>query len=238
MPDPIKDTPSRIITEPTRINGALVYDKLQSGQAINIAPLGKVEIILDEENLGLESVTLENLQRGWERDKDSFTQRLVLAGIRLDPFTAYKYYQIQRKTLQVLGKPIASAGMRGERALGNNFRLSEAKGQALCSEYAILSTFIAQKIGEPARLVIGMTPIEEEHNQWREPHAYIWLDNINAVYDPVLAENPDDLPALMLPSQGVTFDTLLHGQDVSCKQIGKDFSRNYGLEPFGFGVRL
>lgn len=215
-----------------------IYDKLQPNQPIDIAVLGKITIEIDEENLGLEKVNLDNLQKGWERDREGFAKHCTELGISLDPFTVYKYYQIQRKAFQVLGKPIENQALRTQkqRELGCKCKLSEMKGVAMCSEYAILSTYIAQKIGEPAHLVVGSVLTGDE--QWREAHAYGWVDGINAVFDSVQAQGDGEYPALMMPINPATLGTLEDGFDIEAKRIGSSTIATYGLEAGGFDAKL
>ncbi|MCL4354281.1 MAG: hypothetical protein M1444_03150 [Patescibacteria group bacterium] len=215
-----------------------IYDKLLPNQPIDIAVLGKITIEIDEENLGLEKVNLDNLQKGWERDREGFTKHCAELGIPLDPFTVYKYYQIQRKAFQVLGKPIENQALRTQRQreLGDKCKLSKMKGVAMCSEYAILSTYIAQKIGEPAHLIVGTVLTGDE--QWREAHAYGWVDGINAVFDSVQAQSDGEYPAMMMPTNPATLRTLEDGIDIEAKRIGSTTTATYGLEAGGFGATL
>ncbi len=215
-----------------------IYDTLIPNQPIDIAVLSKVTVEIDEENLGLERVNLDNLQKGWELDKELFTKHCEESGISLDPFTVYKYYQIQRKVFQILGKPIENKTLRDKRQLelSDKCKLSEMKGVAMCSEYAILAAYIAQKIGEPAHLIIGSVLTGD--NQWRESHAYIWIEGINAIFDSVQTQNPDEYPALMIPTSPTTLKTLEDGFDIEAKRIGTSITKIYGLEAGGFGAIL
>src|SRR3990167_5530577 len=117
-----------------------VYDELKDGYAVNIAAFGNIFVEIDEANLGLEKVTLENLEKGWEAQGESFTKNLKEHGIETDPFTVFKWYQIQRKVFQTLGEPNVNAGERNRRFIEQDHRvkLSETQGFAMCSEYAIL----------------------------------------------------------------------------------------------------
>lgn len=217
-----------------------IYDKLEPHQLVNIAVLGNILLEIDEENLGLERISMENLQKGWDREGETFTKGLVEKGIDLDPFTVYKYYQIQRKVFQVLGKPTNNAGARDRRfrALGDHIKLSETKDHAMCSEYAMLTTYIAQKIGEPAHLIVGAA-IGNDEDKWREAHAYVWVDGLNAVFDTVQAQNDMEYPALMIPTTpATTLQTLEGGLDIEGKRLGTNFTAHYGLEAGGFGVKL
>ena len=54
-----------------------IYDNLEPHQLVNIAALGNISLEIDEENLGLERISLENLQKGWERERETFTKGLV-----------------------------------------------------------------------------------------------------------------------------------------------------------------
>lgn len=217
-----------------------IYDHLEPNQAINIAAFGNIGIEIDEENLGLERISMENLQKGWERDKEGFEKHCKELGIELDPFEVYKYYQIQRKVFQVLGQPTQNAAARSRRfaEMGNKVKLSETKGNAMCSEYAILSTYIAQKIGEPAHLIIGSAAEDSDTDKWREAHAYVWNDRTNSVFDSVLAQSDNEYPALMRPTTPSTLNTLENGHDVQARRIGSNFTRFYGLEAGGFGVKM
>ncbi len=220
------------------IQGGKVYDELRDGQAVNIAALGNIFIQIDEENLDLERVTLENLEKAWKTQSQSFTEGIQERGIEADPFTVFKWYQIQRKVFQTLGEPNLNAGERNRRFIEqkDQVKLSETKGYAMCSEYAILSAYIAQKIGEPAHLIIG-TGIPNDQEQWREAHAFVWVDGLNAVFDSVQAQTDNEYPALMLPKTPVTFEALEAGLDIEGQRIGTDFTTHYGLEAGGFGVR-
>jgi len=242
LPEPVAEavaTPTSPVEAPYRsIQFGKVYDELQDGQAVNIAALGNIFVEIDEANLGLERVTLENLQKGWEAQSESFTQGLKERGIEADPFTVFKWYQIQRKAFQTLGEPNLNAGERNRRFIeqSDRVKLSETKGFAMCSEYAILSAYMAQKIGEPAHLIIGAA-IPNDQEQWREAHAFVWADGLNAVFDSVQAQSDNEYPALMIPKTPVTFEALEAGLDVEAKRIGTDFTAHYGLAAGGFGVK-
>lgn len=210
-----------------------VYDSLKPHQRLNIAILGDVTIEIDEENLGLERVSMDNLRRGWEVDQRGFSERCIASGIGLDPFEVFKYYQIQRKVYEVLGKP---SDRQKDRS--NHVKLSETRGNAMCSEYAILSAFIAQKVGEQAHLIIGAGIEESDPQQWREAHAYVWVNGMNMVFDSVLAQSHNEYPALMVPMRPATLRTLEDGFDIHARRIGADFTRFYGLEAGGFGTKL
>lgn len=217
-----------------------IYDHLQPNQGINIAALGNILIEIDEDNLGLERISMENLQRGWERDREEFARHCAELGIDIDPFEVYKYYQIQRKVFQVLGQPTQNTTARNNRfkEMGDRVKLSETKGNAMCSEYAILSTYIAQKIGEPAHLIVGAAAEAGDEHKWREAHAYVWVDGLGAVFDSVLAQGDNEYPALMKPTTPATLATLESGKDIEAKRIGSNFTRYYGLEAGGFGLRM
>lgn len=217
-----------------------IYDKVEPHKLINIAAFGNINLEIDKENLGLERISTDNLLKGWEREKEGFSQGCKENGIDLDPFIVYKYYQIQRKVFQTLGKPIENTGARSKRfnELGDNVPLSQTKGHAMCSEYAILSAYIAQKIGEPVHLVIGAAVKPDDPQQWRDAHAYIWVDGLNAIFDSVQAQSDTEYPALMVPTKDTTLETVENGFDVEAKRLGSSFTAHYGLEAGGFGVRL
>ena len=141
----LKDIARSPIREATfrEIHFGRIYDHLEPHDVINIAAFGKIGIEIDEENLGLERISLDNLQKGWERDREAWSKSLAEQGIDLDPFSVYKYYQIQRKVFQTLGEPTTNVEERNRRfdESGNVINLSETKGYAMCSEYAILSTY-------------------------------------------------------------------------------------------------
>lgn len=215
-----------------------IYDHLEPGKRINIAALGNISITIDEENLDLGRVSIENLKKGWEVDSRWFTQRCEELGINEDPFEIYKYYQIQRKVVQVLGKPVESVGIRRKSQMENNddMQLSQTKDKAMCSEYAILSTYIAQKIGEDARLVIGSVVESSDKEQWREAHAYVWVGGLNLIFDSVIAQSDSEFPALMRPKSSSSISTLEEGKDIEAIRLGSTFARYYGLEAGGFGI--
>jgi hypothetical protein len=188
----------------------------------------------------LEKISKRNLQKGWERDREGFEEYCKKLGIDLDPFEVYKYYKIQRKVFQVLGEPTQNAASRNFRfsEMGNRVKLSRTIGNAMCSEYAILSTYIAQKIGEPVCLIVGSAVEEADPDKWREAHAYVWNASTNIIFDSVLAQGDSEVPAIMRPTTPATLTTLESGYDVHAKRIGSTFTRNYGLEAGGFGVKL
>ncbi len=217
-----------------------IYDRLYPNQTINIAAFGDISILIDEANLGLERVSLESLHKGWEKDKEIFSAHCVKLGIDIEPFEVYKYQRIQSKTLQVLGPSIQNVGLRNKRFhdMGDKVNLSETKGFAMCSEYAILSTFIAQKIGEPARLIIGSAVETNDKLKWRESHAFGWIDGLNCVFDSVLASSDREYPAIMQPTISTALEVLESGKDIKAKRIGSNFYRFYGLEAGGFGIEM
>lgn len=222
-----------------------IYDRLEPHKPINIAAFGAIWLEIDEEKLDLERVGLGNLLKAWERVKETWTRQCQELGITIDPFTVFKYYHIQRKVYEILGRPISDDGMRKKR-LGelSNFGekvvpLSQMKGSCMCAEYAILATYIAQKLGEPVHLISGMVAIDEgDGNYWREPHAFTWIDGINGVFDSVLAQSNNEYPALMLPLQKTSLDTLEAGLDVETRRIGTTTTRIYGLMASSFGIKL
>ncbi|HSX44308.1 MAG TPA: hypothetical protein VLE69_03365, partial [Candidatus Saccharimonadales bacterium] len=179
-----------------------------------------------------------NLEKGWGAQSETFTKGLKEHGIETDPFTVFKWYQIQRKVFQTLGTPNLNAGERNRRFVeqSDRVKLSETKSFAMCSEYAILSAYIAQKIGEPAKVVIGAA-VTGQDDQWREAHAFVWADGLNAVFDSVQAKGDDEYPALMIPKLPVGFGVLEAGMDIAGQRIGTNFTAHYGLEAGGFGVK-
>lgn len=215
-----------------------VYDKLEDGQTVNIAAYGNIAVQIDEENLDLKRVSPESLEKAWEVQGESFTKGLEERGITEDPFTVFKWQQIQSKVFRTLGEPNVNKGERNRRFIEHNniVKLSETKGFAMCSEYAILSAYIAQKIGEPAYVLIGAA-VTDNQEQWREAHAFVWVDGLNAVFDSVQAQSANEYPALMIPKTPVSFDAFESGMDIEGKRIGTDFTVHYGLEAGGFGVR-
>lgn len=217
-----------------------IYNHLETNQEINIAALGNIGIEIDEENLGLERVSMENLLKGWERDREGFEKNCRELELDMDPFEIYKYYQIQRKAFQVLGQPTQNATARNNRfsEMGNKVKLSQTKGNAMCSEYAILSAYIAQKIGEPVHLIVGSAVETDDTDSWRESHAYVWNARTNSIFDSVLAQSENEYPAIMQPTTPASLARLEAGHDIQAKRIGSNFTRSYGLEAGGFGVRL
>lgn len=229
-----KETPSR------SVQFGRIYDHLEPGGFVNIAALGDIRIHIDEENLGLERVSLESLQKGWERDQDWFSKYCMEQGINVDPFEAYKYYQIQHKVFQVLGMPQQNSYERDARfrELGDNVKLSDMKMNAMCSEFAILSAYLAQKIGEPVHLILGSAVNPSDPAQWRESHMYVWVDRMNCIFDCVAARDGRDFPALMIPTAPASIAKLETGMDIEAKRVGSNFKRIYGLEAGGFGTTM
>ncbi len=216
---------------------ARIYDKLEPNRPIDIMIFGDGKLIIDEENLGLERVSRESLMQAWMSQKDAWTIQCKELGINIDPFTVFTYYHIQKKAYEILGAPTNSKGKeRNEKyAQGESVKLSEMRGMAMCSEYAALESYIAQKIGEQAHLIVGTTIVGED--QWREAHMYTWIDGINAVLEGTLAAE-NEYPALMRPVNNATLQTLENGLDIECKRIGTNQTAIYGLAAGGFGARL
>jgi hypothetical protein len=104
-----------------------------------------------------------------------------------------------------------------------------------CSELATLAAFIAQKIGWEAKLVIGSIVVGEE--QWREAHAFVWLDDIPGILDLATVEDKGKLSSLYIPEEGTGWHDFEAGRDIKAKQICTNRSEFYGVEPGGFGVR-
>jgi hypothetical protein len=215
-----------------------IYEVLSPNSEVDISAHGGIFIEIDVDNLDLEKVSKESLAAAWEKNRDKWTEQCKNLGITLDPYTVFKYYNIQRKVFSVLGKPTENQGARRERMVAANDRvkLSEMKDNAMCSEYATLATYIAQKIGESAKLIVGSVLIGDE--QWREAHAYVWIEGENIILDAVQAQQLGEFPALMIPENGVTLQDMERGFDIRAKRIGIDFSVIYGLEAGGFGAKL
>lgn len=243
MTDPVTENPTQGQTElPYRsVQFGKIYDRLEPNKPIDISAFGGIFVEIDESNLGLERVTLDNLKKAWEGAKNQWTQQCKELHIQLDPFEVFKYYHIQRKAFEILGKPTTQEGERRRKQIAqdDHVKLSQMKGIAMCSEYAILSTYIAQKIGEPVHLVIGTAAVDiGEDKPWREAHAFSWNDNLQAIYDGSLVQDGNEYPALMIPKKPTTLNTLERGLDVETQRIGTEFVRTYGLEAGGWGVRL
>lgn len=227
--------PAKLI--PRDVQFGQIYDKLEPNRPLNIALFGKQELVIDEENLDLERVTRENLEKQWESRKEAWTKQCKELGIDIDPFKVFTYYSIQKKAFQILGAPTTKTVKRDViyDKHGGLVKLSQMKGMAMCSEYAALETYIAQKIGEPAHLVLGTTITGEK--QWREAHMFTWIEGIDSILEGTLATE-NEFPALMVPSKKVTLETLEKGYDVECKRIGTNHSVIYGLEAGGFGTKF
>lgn len=215
-----------------------IYDRLEPNKDINIASLGNIHVEIDEDNLGLEKVTSENLQNMWEQRKDSWTQQCKELGIELDPFTVFKYFHIQRKVFSVLGKATENKEHRKHRILEANshMKLSETKDNAMCAEYAILSAYLAQKLGDSVHLIMGTTLEGEE--QWREGHAFVWINGENIIFDSVNVQSENEYPGLMIPEHNEVLQDMEEGFDIKATRIGTNLSAVYGLEAGGFGARF
>jgi len=137
-----------------------VYDKLTPNSVIDITVMGHAKLVIDEENLGLEKVSRVSLNKQWESQKDAWTKQCKELGIVIDPFEVFTYYLIQEKAFAILGLPDATKKTARDNMYkmhsedGEPVKLSAMKGMAICSEYATLETYIAQKIGEPAHLIL------------------------------------------------------------------------------------
>ena len=212
-----------------------IYDKLEANKSLDIMVFGSGKLTIDVENLGLENVSLESLLRAWESKRDTWTARCKELGIEMDPFTVFKFHHIQRKAFQILGAPTTNRQKeRNKRYVAEDVvPLSTMKGMAMCSEYAVLETFIAQKIGEQVHLIVGTTVVGE--SKWREAHMYTWIDGINAVLEGTLAVE-NEFPALMVATNDETLQVLEQGFDVECQRIGTKQTAIYGLEAGGFGA--
>jgi hypothetical protein len=221
------------------IHHGKVYDMLEADRKINIAAFGDIHITIDEQNLSLEKLTSERLTEVWEKNKETWKTYCKNANITLEPFEVYKYYCIQRKVLSVLGLVTNDITKRNNLLLSKNHNptLSEMKGLSMCSEVSILACYIAQKLGEQARLVIGSVILPDSDN-WREAHAYVWLERLNTILDITAASSADELPALMIPTHAETFDALENGYDVECQRLGTSTKAIYGLEAGGFNYEI
>ncbi len=214
-----------------------IYEALTPNSEVDISAHGGIYIEIDVDNLDLEKVSQESLAAMWKKNKNQWTEQCKKLGIELDPYVVFKYYNIQRKVFSVLGKPTENAGARRQQQIAANehVKLSEMKDNAMCSEYATLAAYIAQKIGEPVKLIVGSVLIGEE--KWREAHAYVWIEGENIILDAVQAQQVGEYPALMVPENGETLQDMEAGFDINAKRIGTQVSAVYGLEAGGFGAK-
>lgn len=218
-----------------------IYDRLEPNKPIDISVFGGVYLEIDDENLGLEKVTLDNLKETWETQKDIWIEQCKNLNTNINPFEIFKYYHIQRKAFSILGKVIPeSEGRRRDiyKKFGERAKLSELKGNAMCSEYAVLCGYIAQKIGEPIHLIIGASVDNGDESKWRGAHAFLWVDGLDVVFDGSMAQGDNEYPAIMQPTSPATLETMEDGFDVLTKRIGTEFLRVYGLGAGGFGIKL
>lgn len=223
-----------------RAQFGMIYDKLEPHQDIDISAFGGIHLEIDEENLGLEKVSIENLREAWEGQHQSWEAQCRELGIKVDPFTVFKYFHIQRKAFRILGESIRNEGERANEFRKKNMRskLSETKGLAMCSEYAILCTYIAQKLGDDVNLIIGSAIIDDAEEKWRYAHAFCYDKSNDFIFDPVLAESDSEWPAIMVPTnEGILYD-MESGYDIRATRIGTNFERIYGLEAGGFGAKF
>jgi hypothetical protein len=212
------------------------YDKLEPHRPINIAAFGEISLVIDEENLGLEKVSLESLKSAYEQVKPKWEALVEKHKLTVDPFTLFGLYHIQRKVITVLGPTTEEISKRKKLLidLDSKVNLSQMKNLATCSELAALAAFIAQKIGWEARLVIGSAVVGEE--QWREAHAFVWLDNIPGILDLTAVEDKRELLPLYIPEQQAGWHDFEAGRDIKATRIGTNRSEFYGVEAGGFGV--
>lgn len=225
-----KDSLSFAIPEMSfrKIGLGKIYDILVAGQSVEIGTISKVHLILDEENLGLEKVTRESLDKGWERNKKAWIQHCADLEIPIDPFMVYSLNRVETKAVDVLGSPKDTKPM--ERVLrmmskskDESIRLSDMKGAALCSEFALLEAYMLQKLGFSANLVAGA--IYNPDTQYNEGHMYTWVGSgINGILEGTLASK-DENPALMLPIVPATLESLETGQLITCKRMVRKGSR-------------
>jgi len=105
----------------------------------------------------------------------------------------------------------------------------------MCSELATLAAFIAEKIGWKVKFVIGSVITGQDN--WREAHAYVWLDDLGAILDLTAVTDINELPAIFMPTDGTTWNDMTQGSDATCKRIGTNHQEVFGLEAGGFGIR-
>ncbi len=79
---------------------------------------------------------------------------------------------------------------------------------------------------------------QEEEDDWREAHAFVYIDEENIILDGVLAETDNEIPCIMVPKNGETLKDLEAGYDIEATQIRTNFKRIYGLGAGGFGKNL
>ena len=87
-------------------------------------------------------------------------------------------------------------------------------------------------------LFIGSAVETHDEDKWREAHAYVWVDSLNAAFDCVLTSDDKEYPAIMKPVRPATLSTLEEGKDVEAQRIGSNFVRFYGMQAGGFGVEM
>ncbi len=212
------------------------YDKLEPHRPINIAAFDEVSLIIDEENLDLDKVSLKTLKSAYEQVRPEWEALVKKHELPVDPFTLFGLHQIQRKVINVLGLAVNDEYKRKKLLidLGSKVSLSQMKNQAMCAELAALAAFIAQKIGWEVKLVVGSVVTGEE--QWREAHTFVWLDNIPGILDLTAVKSKKELPPLYIPEQQAGWHDFEAGRDIKATRIGTDHSEFFGVEAGGFGI--
>lgn len=116
--------------------------------------------------------------------------------------------------------------------------LSKSRGQAVCSEYALMSQHILEKLGIQASVVVGAFS-EDPKDQLAGRHTFLVLEGGKYVFDPTHSAQQKDgwPPKVFTPETPLTVDSLRDmetddskpfGQKITCKDLLTKEERIYG----------
>jgi len=116
--------------------------------------------------------------------------------------------------------------------------LSKSHGQAVCSEYALMSQHILEKLGIQASVVIGAFS-ENPKDQLADRHTFLVLEGGKYVFDPTHSAQQKDgwPPKVFTPETPLTVDSLRDmetddskpfGRKITCRDLLTKEERIYG----------
>jgi len=116
--------------------------------------------------------------------------------------------------------------------------LSKSRGQAVCSEYALMSQHILEKLGIQASVVVGAFS-EDPKDQLAGRHTFLVLEGGKYVFDPTHSAQQKDgwPPKVFTPETPLTVDSLRDmetddskpfGRKITCKDLLTKEERIYG----------
>lgn len=203
----------------TPYNEEFLIDQVNEGEDVLIGwggGVGKFYLRCDFSSFAeiLKVVTPENLDKFFDQvnkltdqapDLDEETRKLL-----------HTCWRATRITKNMLG-PVGSEFARNDsfskfKVEGENFSvkpLSQCKGEAVCSEYALMAQHVLGKLGIKSSVVVGAFSDNPE-NPLADRHTFVVLDDGKMVFDPTHSASGKECwpPQVFIPEKPLTLEKL------------------------------